>query len=154
MKNHGCIRLYRAVSGCIGLYRALSGFIGLYRALSGCIRLYRAVSGCFGLYRAVSGCIELYQVVSGCIGLYHYVFLVSWKFSGHYICLARTLLRLIHPGWELTIQFISFTFDHPVLGQVNNIGHCILPLWPSAGISLGPTQRAIYSIYIIICLTF
>ena len=76
-----------------------------------------------------------------CIGLYHYVFLASRKFSGNYMCLARTLLRPIHPGWELTIQFISFTFDHPVLGQVNNIGHCILPLWPREGISLGPTKR-------------
>ena len=35
-------------------------------------------------------------------------------------CSARTLLRPIDPGWELTIQFLSFTFDHPVLGQVND----------------------------------
>ena len=44
----------------------------------------------------------------------HYVCLASRKCSGHYVYLARTVLRPIHPGWELIIQFVSFTFDHPV----------------------------------------
>jgi hypothetical protein len=44
------------------------------------------------------------------------------RFSGHYVWLAAHTLwsDQFHPGWELTIQFISFTFDHPVLGHVNN----------------------------------
>ena len=44
----------------------------------------------------------------------HYVCLDFWKFSGHYVYLARTVLKPSNPGWELIIQFISFTFDHPV----------------------------------------